>query len=134
MEIEQKDEGTQLTLRERHERKAGIEFPVTRIRRFMQQRDPSSIISLKAAITLATTLEYLCSEVIELAGDECLEEGKGKIIKPRHINLAVKKDEELCEAAGDTVVFTTSSVLPYIDPALTVTKKRKRGKTESPED
>lgn len=125
-----RDEGTQLTGRERREHRAGLEFPVTRIRRYMQQRAPSNIISTKAAIALASTLEYLCSEVIELAGDECLEEGKGKIIKPRHINLAVKKDEELCETVGETVVFATSSVVPYLNPMLVVTKKTKKAKTE----
>ena len=91
----------------------------------MRERAPSSIISTKAAVTLACTLEYLCSEVIELAGDECLDEGKGKIIKPRHISLAVKKDEELSEAVGESV-FPTTSVLPYIDPVLLVTGQKER--------
>jgi len=126
-----RDEGTQLAGRERQEHRAGIEFPVTRIRRYMQQRAPAHIISTKAAIALASTLEYLCSEVIELAGDECLEEGKGKIIKPRHINLAVKKDEELYGTVGGAVVFATSSVVPYIDPMLVVTKKRKKAKAQN---
>ena len=36
-------------------------------------------------------LEYLCTEMLILSGDVCLRVGK-KRIKPRHIEIAVRKD------------------------------------------
>ena len=39
-------------------------------------------------------MEYLCTEVLEVAGKVCLELGK-KRITPRHIEIAVREDPEL---------------------------------------
>ena len=43
---------------------------------------------------MTAILEYLCAEVLEVAGFECLKL-KRKIIKPTHIEFGVKKDKEL---------------------------------------
>lgn len=46
------------------------------------------------AVFLAGVLEYLCNEVLELAGNAA-EENKKKTIQPRHIAQAIRNDEEL---------------------------------------
>ena len=43
---------------------------------------------------LAAVLEFVCAEVLELAGN-CAKDAKKKRITPRHINQAILNDEEL---------------------------------------
>ena len=42
---------------------------------------------------MASAMEFLCAEVLEIAAQSCLE-NKKRIIKPRHIELSVRKDPE----------------------------------------
>ena len=43
---------------------------------------------------MASVLEYLTCEILELAGNACLESNK-KTITPRHLQLALGSDDEL---------------------------------------
>ncbi len=47
-----------------------------------------------APIAMAAALEYLCAELVELAGITCQAKGK-RIIQPRHIMLAIAADDAL---------------------------------------
>lgn len=69
-----------------------------------------------AAIFLASVLEYLTSEVVELSGNAC-HDNKGKRIAPRHILLAVRKDDELNELLKG-VTISSGGVLANINPVL----------------
>ena len=51
-------------------------------------------IAVGAPIYLSAVLEYLCAEVLELAGNAA-SDNKRKVITPRHILLAVANDDEL---------------------------------------
>lgn len=51
-------------------------------------------VAVGAPIYLSAVLEYLCAEVLELAGNAA-RDNKRKIITPRHILLAVANDDEL---------------------------------------
>lgn len=59
----------------------------------MRSRDYGKCISRDAPVFIATVMEYLCTELLALSGDVCLRAGK-KIIKARHMEIAVRKDAE----------------------------------------
>ena len=74
--------------------KAGTKFPVGRIAKFCKQGNYSERIGAGAPVILAAVLEYLCAEVIEFSANEAKKEKKSRIA-PRHLMLAIKRDEEL---------------------------------------
>lgn len=62
---------------------------------------------------MAATLQYVTTEVLELAGYSA-HNFRNKDIKPRHIKLAVAKDEELRQLLSD-VIIPSSGVLAALD-------------------
>ena len=46
-----------------------------------------------APVFLAAALEYLCAEILEIAGFICKDQ-KRKIITPRHIELGCRNDND----------------------------------------
>lgn len=81
--------------RQRQEQKAGLLFPVARLRRYMEQRGVAERISTKSAVAMAAMLEFLCAEVLETAADSADAEAKGRQVKPRHLRTAIQCKEEL---------------------------------------
>ena len=92
--------------------KAGLQFPVGRIGRYIRQGKYATRMGAGAPVYLAAVLEYLCAEILELAGNAARDNKKSRII-PRHITLAVKNDEELNKLLGN-VTIANGGVLPNI--------------------
>eukprot|EP01084_Bolivina_argentea_P196283 336506_1 len=69
--------------------RAGLQFPVGRIARKMRQGGYASRIGGGAPVYLASVMEYLTAELLELAGNAA-KDNKKQRITPRHIMLAVK--------------------------------------------
>lgn len=84
-----------------------------------------------APVYLAAVLEYLCAEILELAGNAARDNKKSRII-PRHITLAVKNDEELNKLLGD-VTIAGGGVLPNIHSVLLPKKSKVPAKSGSQE-
>ena len=79
---------------------------------------------------LAAVLEYLCAEILELAGNAARDNKKTRIV-PRHIQMAVRSDEELNKLLGG-VTIASGGVMPNIHSVLLPKKGADAGDDEKP--
>lgn len=98
--------------------KAGLKFPVGRIARYMRTNSTVHRLNATAAVFMAAVLQYLCVEILIVAGALCTSEKK-KRITPHHLNLAVKGHEfvELGQLLGK-VTIAHGGVKSHIHRAL----------------
>ena len=96
--------------------RAGLTFPVGRVHRYLKQGSYSERIGEGAPVYLAAVLEYLTAEILELAGNAARDNEKKRII-PRHLQLAIRNDEELNKLL-DGVTIAQGGVLPNIRSEL----------------
>ena len=96
--------------------KAGLQFPVGRVGRFLKKGRYAARVGGGAPVYLAAIMEYLTAEVLELAGNAARDNKKSRIV-PRHIQLAVRNDEELNKLFGN-VTIANGGVLPNIHTVL----------------
>jgi histone H2A len=90
-------------------KKAGLQFPVGRIGRYLRLgKYTTRRMGAAAPVYLAAVLEYLCAEVLELAGNAARDNKESRII-PRHITLAVKNDEELNKLLGNVITLAVKN-------------------------
>ena len=110
--------------------KAGLQFPVGRMGRFLKKGKYATRVGAGAPVYLAAILEYLTAEILELAGNASRDNKKTRII-PRHIQLAVRNDEELNKLFGG-VTIAQGGVLPNIHSVLVPKVSTKEGKVVTP--
>ncbi|KAL8212949.1 UNVERIFIED_CONTAM: hypothetical protein K2H54_059733 [Gekko kuhli] len=96
--------------------RAGLQFPVGRVHRLLRKGHYAERIGGGAPVYLAAVLEYLTAEILELAGNAARDNKKSRII-PRHLQLAVRNDEELNKLLGG-VTIAQGGVLPNIHAVL----------------
>ncbi|CAD6189745.1 unnamed protein product [Caenorhabditis auriculariae] len=87
-----------------------IVFPVGRIHRQLRYGEYAKHISGGAPVYLAAVLEYLVSEVMELAGDSA-RSSKRHRITPKNLTAAVRNDLELGEMLRN-VTISQGGVVP----------------------
>ena len=77
-------------------------------------------------VYLAAVLEYLNAEILQLADNAACDNKKTRII-PRHLQLAVRNDEELNKLLAG-VTIAQGGVLPNIQAVLLPKKTEKMPK------
>jgi len=100
---------------------AGLTFPVGMVHKMIKAHWLGRI-GAGAAVYEAAVLEYLCAEVIELAGNAARDSKQERII-PRHIMLAIRNDEELNRLTKD-ISIASCGILPHIHSDLLPPKER----------
>ncbi|XP_053209682.1 late histone H2A.2.2-like [Panonychus citri] len=108
--------------------KAGLQFPVGRIHRLLKKGNYADRMGNGAAVYLTAVLEYLTAEIVELAGNAAKDNKKQRII-PRHIQLAIRNDEELNRLLSG-VTIASGGVLPNINSVL-LPKSNNKGNNSS---
>ncbi|XP_020511848.2 histone H2AX-like [Labrus bergylta] len=106
--------------------RAGLQFPVGRVHRLLRKGNYAQRVGAGAPVYLAAVLEYLTAEILELAGNAARDNKKTRII-PRHLQLAVRNDEELNKLLGG-VTIAQGGVLPNIQAVLLPKKTEKAAK------
>lgn len=90
--------------------RAGISFPVGRVERYLRKGGYARRVGAGAPVYCAAVLEYIVAEMLELAGNVAQDFKKQRII-PRHLQLAVRNDEEL-DRLFKHVTIAQGGVLP----------------------
>lgn len=112
--------------------KAGINFPVGRIHRLLKNKATRGRnmdgklrfgrVSGLSALYMASILEYLCTELLELS-TEMSKKFKIKRITPQIINYTIKADDEM-NKLFDAVTLVASGIVPnYNERLLTLSAK-----------
>jgi len=110
--------------------KAGIQFPVGKVGRLLKKGGYAKRIGAGAPVYLAAVLEYVVAETLELAGNAARDNKRSRI-SPRHIQLAIRNDEELSKYLAK-VTIAEGGVLQNIHQAL-VSKSPKQRERRSVE-
>ena len=108
--------------------RAGLQFPVGRVSRYLRRGRYAPRVGGGAPVYLAAVMEYLTAEILELAGNAARDNKRSRIT-PRHVQLAVRNDEELNRLFGSATI-AQGGVLPNIHSVL-LPKKSKKSKKRS---
>ncbi|CAI8053470.1 Histone H2A [Geodia barretti] len=115
--------------------RAGLQFPVGRVHRLLRQGNYAERVGAGAPVYLAAVMEYLAAEILELAGNAARDNKKQRI-NPRHLQLAIRNDEELNKLLKG-VTIAQGGVLPNIQAVLLPKKSAgsggKKGSSQSQE-
>ncbi|MBN3273921.1 H2A1 protein, partial [Polyodon spathula] len=90
---------------------AGLQFPGGRVHRLLRKGNYAEREGAGAPVCLAAEREYLSAEILELAGNAVRDNKKTRII-PRHLQLAIRNDEELNKLLGGVTVAQGGVLLP----------------------
>uniref|UniRef100_A0A7S1B224 Histone H2A n=1 Tax=Noctiluca scintillans TaxID=2966 RepID=A0A7S1B224_NOCSC len=106
--------------------RAGLAFPVSRFARTLKKGGYAKRLAVGASIYLTAVIEYITAEILELAGNAAKDQKKMRII-PRHVQLAIRNDEELNRYMSNVTV-SQGGVIPNIHNVLLPQRSGKPGK------
>ncbi|XP_035903331.1 histone H2A, sperm-like [Anopheles stephensi] len=96
--------------------RAGLTFSVARVASSLRKGQYATRIGVGSSVYMTAVLEYLAAEVLELAGNAARDNHKSRLT-PRHIQLAVRNDEELSKLLQGTTI-SQGGVMPNIHSVL----------------
>ncbi|XP_051755473.1 histone H2A-beta, sperm-like [Ctenopharyngodon idella] len=111
--------------------RAGLQFPVGRVHRLLRKGNYAQRVGAGAPVYLAAVLEYLTAEILELAGNAARDNKKTRII-PRHLQLAVRNDEELNKLLGGVTIRSGVVCCPTFRPYCCPRKPRRPRRPSKP--
>merc|ERR1712046_326886 len=112
--------------------RAGLQFPFGRIHRLLRKGNYAQRVGAGAPVYMAAVMEYLAAEILELAGNAARDNKKSRII-PRHLQLAIRNDEELNKLLAG-VTIAQGGVLPNIQAVLLPKKSQSTKSTSSSQE
>lgn len=116
--------------------RAGITFPVGRFQRLLKKGKYAERISSCAPVYLASVLEYLTADILDLASSASQQDSKkSNRITPRNLQLGIQNDSEMSKLLSG-VIISQGGVVPQVHPSLLPKNKRagaKRQKKVDPE-
>ena len=101
----------------------GLQFPIGHTHHQLHKGNYAKRIGAGAPVYLAVVMEYLATEVLELAGNAAHDNKKTRII-PSHLQLAICIDKELNKLLSG-VTIAQGGVLPNIQAVLLPKKSHK---------
>lgn len=84
--------------------KADLVLPVSHILKKLKKGNYADKVQKGAGVYCTAVIEYLCAEVLELAGNTASEYHK-KRITPRHINLGIRNDDEIDKLLKNVMIY-----------------------------
>mmetsp|Transcript_121111 Transcript_121111/g.342668 ORF Transcript_121111/g.342668 Transcript_121111/m.342668 type:complete len:203 (-) Transcript_121111:95-703(-) len=112
--------------------RAGVQFPVGRTHRFLKKYISQNMrVGSTAAVYISSVMEYLSAEVLELAGNAA-KEAQVKRLTPRHLQLAIRGDDELDSLIKATIAG--GGVVPHVQAVLLSMNKGKQTKAGEEDD
>lgn len=97
-------------------RRSGLLFPMARFAKSLKRDGYAKRLGAPAAVYFTAVVEYIVAELLELAGHAAQEQKKLRI-SPRHIQLAIRNDEELSKYLQN-VTISGGGVVPNIHTSL----------------
>ena len=95
--------GGKVKARRSRSSRSNLKFPVGRIHRLLRKRPfNSKKIGAEAAVYLAAVMEYITTEILQLAGYIAKDDTKYRI-NPHHLQLTFKNDEAFNKLQAATI-------------------------------
>lgn len=105
------------------QKKLKLTLPIHKFSKALKAQSHTKRVGGGTAVIMTSVIEYVTSEILELAGNTAKEGNKNRII-PKHIQQAVRNDEELNKyfanvtiAGGGVVPSVHATALPKKDKA-----------------
>lgn len=102
--------------------KAGLTMPVSRVNRHLKLSRVTERVGCTTPVFMACVLEYVLSEVLELAGNKC-QKDKHKRVSVSDIVYAIRTDKELHKLM-EGFRFFTGDKLQNVSQAVTLEEEK----------
>ena len=96
--------------------KAGLQFPVARLNRYLRKGKYASRVGVGAGVYMGAVLEYLCAEILELAGNAARDNREDAHRAAPH--PARRPQRRGAQQALGSVTIASGGVLPNIHATL----------------
>ncbi|XP_069898174.1 histone H2A-Bbd type 1-like [Dipodomys merriami] len=73
--------------------RAELQFPVSRVDRFLREGNYAQRLSSSTPVFLSGVLEYLVSNILDLAGNEARRNGRTRIT-PDHVKMVIENQKQ----------------------------------------